>query len=109
MTTSDKAPHKHTYALRFLPEALEEWNGPDGSIKAPLKKPLAKRLDEPHVPGRALRGPLADCYKIKRRQQGVRLVYAVAQGHLVVTVVAADRRENDAAYKVAAARFGTAE
>lgn len=81
-----------------MPEALQEWQSLDGSVKAPLKKLLAKRLQQPHVPGGALHGPLAGCYKIKLRQQGVRLVYLVEDDVLLVTVLAVDRRENNAAY-----------
>jgi hypothetical protein len=60
-----------------MPEALAGWTALDGSVRAPLKKPLARRLDNPHVPGGALHGALAGCYKIKPLKQGVRLVYAV--------------------------------
>ena len=52
MTTSEgKAKHKYKYKLRFMPEALEEWRNLDGSVQANLKKLLAKRLDNPRVPG----------------------------------------------------------
>jgi len=88
-----------------MPEALEEWHRLDGSVKAPLKKLLAKRLVNPRVPGGELHGPLAGCYKIKLRQQGVRLIYAVEDDHLLVTVVAVDKRENGVAYEAAMARL----
>lgn len=88
-----------------MPEALEEWRGLDGSVQAPLKKLLAKRLDAPHVPGGELHGPLAGCYKIKLRKQGVRLVYFVEDDHLLVTVVAVDKREDGVAYKSAISRL----
>ena len=98
MTTSEgKTKHKYKYKLRFIPEALEEWRSLDGSVQANLKKLLAKRLDNPRVPGGELHGPLAGCYKIKLRQQGVRLVYSVEDDHLLVTVVAVDKREDWAA------------
>ena len=87
-----------------MPEALEEWHRLDGSIKVLLKKLLGKRLDEPHVPGGALHGPLSGCYKIKLRQHGVRLIYAVRDEQLVVTVIAVARRENDEAYVLATLR-----
>ncbi|MBW8779413.1 MAG: type II toxin-antitoxin system RelE/ParE family toxin [Burkholderiales bacterium] len=88
-----------------MPEALEEWHRLDGSVKAPLKKLLAKRLDNPHVPGGELHGPLAGCYKIKLRQQGVRLVYSVEDDHLIVTVIAVDKREDGAVYESSLARI----
>lgn len=90
---------KHKYKLLFMPEALVEWRKLDGSVQVNLKKLLAKRLDNPHVPGGQLHGPLAGCYKIKLRQQGVRLVYAVEDDHLLVTVVAVDKREDGVVYE----------
>lgn len=109
MTTSKgKAKHKYKYKLLFMPEALEEWRALDGSVKANLKKLLAKRLDNPHVPGGDLHGPLAGCYKIKLRQQGVRLVYSVEDDHLLVTVVAVDKREDGVVYESSVARLSAA-
>jgi mRNA interferase RelE/StbE len=91
-----------------MPEALEEWRSLDGSVQANLKKLLAKRLDNPRVPGGELHGPLAGCYKIKLRQQGVRLVYSVEDDHLLVTVVAVDKREDGVVYGSAIARLSAA-
>jgi mRNA interferase RelE/StbE len=88
-----------------VPEALEEWRRLDGSIRANLKTLLSKRLDNPHVPGGELHGPLAGCYKIKLRKQGVRLIYSVEDDRLIVTVVAVDRREGGVAYESAIARL----
>ena len=105
MTTSKG---KHKYKLRFMPEALQEWRNLDGSVQAHLKKLLAKRLDNPHVPGGALHGPLAGCYKIKLRQQGVRLVYSVEDDHLLVTVLAVDKREDGVVYESAISRLSAA-
>ncbi|RZS58786.1 mRNA interferase RelE/StbE [Sphaerotilus mobilis] len=107
MTTFEGKP-THTYKLRFMPEALDEWHKLDGSIKANLKKLLVKRLDHPHVPGGELHGPLAGCYKIKLRQQGVRLVYSVEDDHLLVTVIAVDRREDGVVYESALSRLSKA-
>ena len=104
MTTS-KGKATHKYKLRFMPEALDEWHQLDGAVKTNLKKLLAKRLDNPHVPGGELHGPLAGCYKIKLRQQGVRLVYSVEDDHLLVTVVAVDKREDGVVYGSALARL----
>ena len=75
MTASEAG--KHQYRLFLLPDPLEEWRDLDGSIRQNLKKLLAKRLDNPHVPGAALHAPLSSCYKIKLTKQGVRLVYEV--------------------------------
>jgi mRNA interferase RelE/StbE len=104
LTTSEKQ-RKHKYRLLFHPEALKEWNALDGSVKKPLKKLLAKRLDNPHVPGGALHDDLIGCYKIKLKKQGVRLVYRVEDEVLVVMVMAIDRREDSIVYRSAVARL----
>jgi mRNA interferase RelE/StbE len=88
-----------TYALKFLPEALAEWQALDGSVKEPLRKLLKKRLENPHVPGGALHGDLQGYYKIKLLKQGVRLVYGVEDDFLIVMVMAVDRRENSRVYQ----------
>lgn len=96
---------KHKYRLKFLPEALDEFQSLDGSVRSNLKKLLAKRLDKPHVPGGELHGDLVNCYKIKLLKQGVRLVYQVEDDALVVLVLAVDKREDNAVYKSALARL----
>lgn len=93
------------YRLKFLPEALDEWNALDGSVKTVMRKLLRKRLEQPRVPGAALHGDLRDCFKIKLRKQGYRLVYQVDDGVLVVLVVAIDKREDLAAYRSAVERL----
>jgi mRNA interferase RelE/StbE len=103
--TISKKLKRPTYSLEFRPAALEEWKALDGSIKKPLKKLLAKRLEMPHVPGGRLTGDLLGCYKIKLRKQGIRLVYKVEDAKLVVIVLAVDRREDSQVYKSALARL----
>jgi len=96
---------KTTYTLKFVPDALKEWQALDGSIKEPLRKALKKRLEQPHVHGAELHGELRGCYKIKLRKQGYRLVYLVEDNVLVVLVLAIDRREDLAVYHAAIARL----
>ena len=68
--TSSEAPSPR-YRLKFLPDALDEWNALDGSVKEVLKKLLKKRLEQPRVPGAELHGDLRDCYKIKLRKKAI--------------------------------------
>jgi mRNA interferase RelE/StbE len=96
---------KTIYRLKFVPDALKEWQALDGSIKEPLRKALKKRLEQPHMPGAELHGDLHGCYKIKLRKQGYRLVYLVEDDVLVVLVLAIDRREDLAAYHAAMLRL----
>lgn len=94
-----------TYGLAFMPEALAEWHALDGSVKATLKKSLAKRLVQPHQPGSRLNGELGQCYKIKLLKHGYRLVYTVEEEMLVVLVIAIDRRADNDVYRSALRRF----
>lgn len=105
MTPSESGKVQSKYSLKFVPDALNEWQSLDGSIKEPLRKALKKRLEQPHVPGAELHGDLRGCYKIKLRKQGYRLVYVVEDDVLVVLVLAIDRREDLAAYHSAMVRL----
>ncbi|MET0963514.1 MAG: type II toxin-antitoxin system RelE/ParE family toxin [Noviherbaspirillum sp.] len=89
----------------FVPSAWNEWQALDGSVKEPLRQILKKRLDNPHVPGSALRGELAGFYKIKLRKQGYRLVYSVEEDVLIVMVMAVDKREDSIVYRSALGRI----
>jgi len=103
--TSSETRREYKHRLQFHPAALAEWNALDGSVKTPLKKLLAKRLDHPHVPGGALKNDLLGCYKLKLRKQGTRLVYRVHDDALIVMVLAVDRREEGLVYRSAVARL----
>ena len=104
MTKSEPAG-KYKYRLFFIPSALQEWRGLDGSVKEPLRKILRKRLNNPHVPGGALRGDLVGYYKIKLLKQGYRLVYCVEDDALSVMVMAVDKREDGIVYRSVIARL----
>ncbi len=86
-----------TYKLRFHALAWAEWQKLDGSIKTILKKKLLERLEEPRVPSAALSN-MPNCYKIKLRQLGYRLVYRVDEELVHVTVIAMGRRDKNAVY-----------
>lgn len=87
-----------------MQEALAEWNALDGSIRELFRSALKKRLINPHVPGSELKGGLRNCYKIKMKRSGYRLIYAVQDEALVVLVVAVGKREKSAVYLAAEAR-----
>ncbi len=92
------------YKLRFHELALTEWQKLDGSVRKPLKKKLAERLDNPRVPSAALSG-MADCYKIKLRGVGYRLIYRVEDDVLFVTVIAVGKREKNQVYQAVQGRI----
>jgi mRNA interferase RelE/StbE len=92
------------YRLQFLVSAKAEWDKLDGSMQLQFTKVLAKRLETPRVPKAALAG-LPDCYKIKLRTVGYRLVYQVRDETLVLLTVAVGKRERNAVYDAATARL----
>ena len=92
------------YKLRFHEQAWREWQQLDGSIREPLKKKLAERLESPRVPATALHG-MADCYKIKLHSVGYRLIYRVDDTAVFVTVIATGKREKSKAYRAAMERL----
>lgn len=83
-----------SYRLRFHALALAEWRKMDGSVREPLKKKLAERLVNPRIPAAALSG-MPDCYKIKQRSLGYRLIYRVDDDVVYVTVIAVGKRDKN--------------
>jgi mRNA interferase RelE/StbE len=85
------------YSLEFVESALKEWRKLSPPTREQFKHKLAERLQHPHVPSARLHS-LPDCYKIKLRSAGYRLVYQVDDKVVVVTVIAVGKRENDDVY-----------
>jgi len=92
-----------SYRLEFKESALKEWHKLDSSIQEQFKKRLAERLEIPRVESARLSG-MPDCYKIKLRSAGYRLVYQVYDDSVVVVVIAVGKRENDLVYRLAKER-----
>lgn len=87
-----------TYELQFLPKALKEWKKLNPVVRGQFKKKLESILMNPEVTKNRLSSTLADCYKIKLRQLGYRLVYQVKQHEVVVLVVAVGKRNKGDVY-----------
>lgn len=92
------------YELVFKDEALKEWKKLDSHLREVFKNKLAERLKEPHIPSSLLRG-MSDCYKIKLRGAGYRLVYQVRDKEVVVVVIAVGKRDRNLVYKMAKGRL----
>lgn len=92
-----------SYKLRFHKLALKEWKKLDSTLRDQFKNKLVERLENPRIPSAALSG-MPDCYKIKLRSSGYRLVYRVDEGVLYVTVIAVGKRDRLSAYRAAKRR-----
>lgn len=89
-----------TYKLTFLESAKKEWSKLDPDIQKQFKAKILQRLSYPKVPKDRLSG-LMDCYKIKLKSAGYRLVYKVIDSRVVIQVIAVGRRDKDYIYKLA--------
>ncbi|MDP9656973.1 UNVERIFIED_ORG: mRNA-degrading endonuclease RelE of RelBE toxin-antitoxin system [Pseudomonas putida] len=61
-------------------------------------------LTSPRIEANRLHG-FPDCYKVKLRSSGYRLVYQVIDREITVFVVAVDKREREQVYRKAAGRL----
>lgn len=93
-----------SYRLQFLPQAKLEWDKLDGSIRSQFAKVLLRRLDDPRVSAAALTS-MPDCYKIKLRSAGFRLVYRVQDTELMLLTIAVGKRDKSAVYDAAQLRL----
>lgn len=92
------------YKLTFLETALKEWNKLPPNIQKQFKKKLEERLINPQIPASKLHN-LPDCYKIKLKSAGYRLVYKVLNECVVVQVISVGKRDKLSVYKKALERI----
>jgi mRNA interferase RelE/StbE len=82
---------------------MKEWDKLGPTIRSQFGKKLKERLQSPRVPSARL-SELPDCYKIKLRTAGYRLVYRIDDDRIVVIVVVVGNRDRKLVYKDAAGR-----
>ncbi|MEE7533493.1 type II toxin-antitoxin system RelE family toxin [Klebsiella huaxiensis] len=92
------------YELEFDPRALREWHKLGDTVKKQFKSKLAVVLENPRIESSRLRD-LPNCYKIKLKASGYRLVYLVRDEVVIVYVVAVGKREKLAVYRKANKRL----
>ncbi|EBM5602504.1 type II toxin-antitoxin system RelE/ParE family toxin [Salmonella enterica] len=93
-----------TYELEFDPRALKEWQKLGETVKKQFRKKLVDVLSNLRVESARLR-ELPDCYKIKLKTSGYRLVYQVQDDVVLVVVIAIGKREKSAVYRQADKRL----
>jgi mRNA interferase RelE/StbE len=92
------------FELEFGRSAFKEWRKLAPAVRNQFARKLKQRLVGPRLPASALRD-LPDCYKIKLKDLGYRLVYRVYDDRIVVQVIAVGKRDKNAVYKAAAGRL----
>lgn len=93
-----------SYRLSFTDKAAKDWRKLDPSIKQMFSRKLEERLTAPRVPAAALRG-MRDCYKIKLREVGYRLIYQVLDSRVTVMIISIGRRDGGDVYREAERRL----
>lgn len=81
-----------TFSIEILPAARREWKKLDPDIKLQATRKLETLLENPRVEATRLRG-MPDCYKLKLRSAGYRIIYQVFDSRLVIFIVAAGKRD----------------
>ena len=89
-----------SYRLVFLASTMREWKKLDPDIRKQFKTKLIARLEAPRVERDRL-SVMKDCYKIKLRSAGYRLVYQVRERDIVVAVATVGKRERNTVYRAA--------
>lgn len=92
-----------TYNLDFDRRALKEWHKLGDTVRQQFKKKLLEVIKNPRVEANKLRD-LPDCYKIKLRSAGYRLIYQEQDEKITVFVVAVGKRDREEAYSEAGKR-----
>lgn len=94
------------YKLEFDRRAKKEFDKLGVTIRRRFQHKLAERLLNPRVDADRL-SDLPDCYKIKLRSDGYRMIYWVEDDVVVVFVIAIGQRDSGKrdVYDVAAARL----
>ena len=93
-----------TYELAVDPRTWREGQKPGETVKKQLKNKLQQIVQNPRIESARL-SDLPDCYKIKLKASGYRLVYQVRDSVVVVYVIAIGKREKAAVYHQANKRL----
>ncbi|OOS00631.1 addiction module toxin RelE [Haemophilus paracuniculus] len=93
-----------SYAIEFIPSSEKEFRKLSLDLRKQFVAKLQERAENPRVESAKLRG-MKDCYKIKLRNSGYRLVYQVIDERIVVKVIAVGKRERNETYQKAKNRL----
>lgn len=104
MSSSPKPKAAKSHSLEFNIRAQGEFRKLDSQLQVQFARKLRERLAQPRVDKDKL-SSMPDCYKIKLRSSGYRLVYQVIDERVVVIVIAVGKRERSDVYDAAKSRL----
>lgn len=93
-----------SYNLEFDARAQREYRKLEPQLRLQFAKKLKERLMQPRVEKDKLTS-MADCFKIKLKSAGYRLVYRVMDERVIVLVIAIGKREKGHVYATAQSRL----
>jgi mRNA interferase RelE/StbE len=99
-----------TWDLKYLPEAQDDLNKLDGSIRPSIVKGIVKVNQNPDTDGYGKplgnqnTANLSGLYKIKFKDSGIRVVYKLIRSESKMLVIVVSARDDDYAYKLAGKR-----
>ena len=93
------------YSIKVHTDFVSELNRLDPTIKQQLRKKLDKVIENPHIPKNRLSGELHNCYKIKLRKAGIRLVYQVNDDEIYILLLTVGKRADNEVYNTALTRI----
>lgn len=93
-----------SYTIEFIPSSEKEFRKLSIELRKQFIEKLKERAENPRIESAKLRG-MKDCYKIKLRNAGYRLVYQVIDERIVVKVIAVGKRDRSAVYLKAQERI----
>lgn len=80
------------HKLEFDERAKKEFDKLGAAIRRRFQKKLSERLHNPRIEADRL-SDMPDCYKIKLRSDGYRMIYRVEDDTVVVFVIAIGKRD----------------
>lgn len=93
-----------SYRIEFIASSEKEFRKLGIGLRVQFIEKLKERAENPRVESAKLSG-MKDCYKIKLRNAGYRLVYQVIDERIVIKVIAVGKREGSQVYQKAASRL----
>ncbi len=87
-----------TYKLKFDKKAKKIFDKLNPQVRSQFVGKLRKIVVNPHIEGSSLKGELSNCYKIKLRSSGYRLIYKAVDEEIVILVLAIGKRDKNQAY-----------